>query len=127
MKSEYSRNIVLFDGICNLCNYSVHFIMHRTKENFLFLSLQSSLGKKIVASKGLDSNYLKTLVFIHREQVFQKSDAILEIGKRMKEPWAMLSIIMARIPKRLRDKIYQIIAQNRYIWFGKKNVCTYHS
>ncbi len=114
--------IILFDGVCNLCNGFLQFVIkHDTKQQFSFASLQSDFAAKELPKRNLDPNTLKTVILINNEEVFTKSDAALQILRQLKGfGWtAFLQIF----PKFLRNGIYDIIAANRYKWFGKKDNC----
>ncbi|MGI8582809.1 MAG: thiol-disulfide oxidoreductase DCC family protein [Chitinophagaceae bacterium] len=115
--------IVLFDGVCNLCNGAVQFIIrHDKNEKFLFASLQSEIGKRILSSNNLSRDDLKTFLLIEDERVFTKSTAALRVIKQLN---GFISILYTFnvIPKFIRDSIYDMVARNRYNWFGKKDEC----
>ncbi len=115
--------IVLFDGVCNLCNGAVQFIIrHDKKEKFLFASLQSEIGKKILSSNNLSRDNLKTFLLIEDERVYTKSTAALRVIKQLNGFISMLYTFNV-IPKVIRDSIYDLVARNRYNWFGKKDEC----
>ncbi|MCF6212428.1 MAG: DCC1-like thiol-disulfide oxidoreductase family protein [Flavobacteriaceae bacterium] len=122
----YLKNdsVILFDGICNLCNTSVHFIIkHDKKKYFLFASLLSDAATKILLH--LNQKYLKnydSMVLVLKGKVYTKSTAALLIAKRLNGPIKLLYLFII-IPKPLRDFLYNIVAKNRYKWFGKKDGC----
>lgn len=116
------NNIVLFDGVCNLCNRSVDFIIRNEKSDKLqFASLQSDVGKSIVNKSGLDEIPDSVMLFVDGE-LLVRSDAALAISTYLKRPYAY-GIIFKYVPKILRDSVYNLIAKNRYRWFGKKEKC----
>lgn len=116
------NNIVLFDGVCNLCNRSVDFIIRNEKSDKLqFASLQSDVGKSIVNKSGLDEIPDSVMLFVDGE-LLVRSDAALAISTYLKRPYAY-GIIFKYVPKILRDSVYNLIAKNRYRWFGKKETC----
>jgi len=118
-----NKKIILFDGVCNLCNSSVHFIIKKDKKKqFLFTSLQSDAARDILLQFQLKNSELDSILLIENGQVYQKSDAILKIVKHLNGIWKM-SYGFIIIPKFIRDYVYIIIAKNRYRWFGKKEVC----
>src|SRR5215208_8273911 len=118
------RKIVLFDGVCNLCNGSVIFVLQREKQPiFQFASIQSEAGKALLEWCGLPSNYNQALVLIDRGKVYLGSTAALKIGQQLKFPWAFLSTLGLIVPKLVRDRMYSQIAQHRYQWFGKREIC----
>ncbi len=112
--------IILFDGICNFCDASVQFIIKRDGGAFQFASLQSDIGQELIARLGLQE--IDSIVLIEDDKAYTKSTAALRIAKKLGRLWpACYAAII--IPKPLRDKVYDWIAQNRYRWFGKKDVC----
>ena len=116
------NNIVLFDGVCNLCNRSVDFIIRHEKSHKLqFASLQSDVGKSIVNKSGLDEIPDSVMLYVDGKLLI-RSDAVLAISTYLKRPYAY-GIIFKYVPKILRDSVYNLIAKNRYRWFGKKEKC----
>ena len=116
------NNIVLFDGVCNLCNRSVDFIIRNEKSDKLqFASLQSDVGKSIVNKSGLDEIPDSVMLFVDGE-LLVRSDAALAISTYLKRPY-VYGIIFKYVPKILRDSVYNLIAKNRYRRFGKKEKC----
>jgi predicted DCC family thiol-disulfide oxidoreductase YuxK len=118
------RRIILFDGVCNLCNGSVIFILEREKHPvFQFAAIQSEAGQELLKWCGLPSSYNQAVVYIENGKVCLGSTAVLEIGKNLTFPWSLLSSTGFVVPKSVRDWVYNQIAQHRYQWFGKKDVC----
>ncbi|WP_155925813.1 thiol-disulfide oxidoreductase DCC family protein [Bacillus sp. UNC438CL73TsuS30] len=116
------ERIVLFDGVCNLCNHSVQFIIKRdVSRKFKFASLQGETGNRIITKYGLAPD-LNSFVLIENDKVYMKSTAALRVCRELKGAWKLFAILMI-IPTNSRDYIYDIIAKNRYTWFGKKNSC----
>ena len=116
------NNIVLFDGVCNLCNRSVDFIIRNEKSYKLqFASLQSDVGKSIVSKSGLDEIPDSVMLYVDGK-LLVRSDAVLAISTYLNRPYAY-GIIFKNVPKVLRDSGYNLIAKNRYRWFGKKETC----
>jgi predicted DCC family thiol-disulfide oxidoreductase YuxK len=116
------NNIVLFDGVCNLCNRSVDFIIRNEKSDKLqFASLQSAVGKSIVSKSGLDETPDSVMLYVDGK-LLMRSDAVLAISTYLKRPYAY-GTILKYVPKILRDSVYNLIAKNRYRWFGKKETC----
>ena len=118
------NSIILFDGVCNLCNASVQFVIkHDKKKCFLFASLQSDAATKILLQLNQKSfENFNSIVLIENEVVYFKSDAALRIAKNL-NGLIKLCYIFIIIPKPLRDGIYNYIAKNRYKWYGKKESC----
>lgn len=117
------KSVVLFDGVCNLCNHSVQFIIRRDKKGrFLFAALQSDFGKKHLEGQGIPTENLETIVLVKGEKVYQRSDAILEIVRQLSGLWPMLYVFKL-VPKIIRDWVYDFVARHRYQWFGRKDQC----
>ena len=118
------QRIILFDGICNLCNSSVIFILQREKEPvFRFASIQSEAGKELLQWCGLPEEYSQAIVLIDHEKTYLGSTAALKIGQALRFPWSSLASAGFFVPKLVRDWVYNQIAVNRYQWFGKREVC----
>lgn len=116
------KPVILFDGVCNLCSGSVQFILKRDKEKkFLFASLQSSYGQSILKQFGLPANTFNSFILFEEGKIFIRSTAALKIFPQLKG-WKWVKIFWA-VPRFIRDAVYNLIAKNRYKWFGKKNEC----
>ena len=116
-------NIILFDGVCNLCNNTVSFLIKYDKNNiFKFAASQTNAGENIISQFNI-LNEGKSVIFIKDGIVFYKSDAIIEIAKQIKG-WPHIFKYACLFPKFLRDSVYDLIAKNRYSLFGKKETCT---
>ena len=112
-------NIVLFDGICNLCNASVRFISkHDKKSKIQFASLQSETAKQLLLNKAIDTQKIDSIIFISDEKIFFKSNAAIEIAK-MLDGFPNYLKYFQFIPRAIRDIVYDLIAKNRYRLFGK--------
>jgi len=123
MASEISDNLVLFDGVCNLCNALVQFVIrHDPKAKFRFAAIQSDIGRKIFQKYGMDTADLQTFVFISDKQVFLRSSAAIAVVSRFGGAWKMCAIFWL-VPRFVRDAVYSAIARNRYRWFGRKDAC----
>lgn len=117
------KPIILFDGVCNLCNSSVQFIIKRDKkEQFLFASLQSDYAKEQLPDELSDSKAFQSIVLKEKDEIKTKSTAALAIARYLSGWWPILYTFII-IPKFLRDWVYDLIAKNRYKWFGKKDQC----
>lgn len=114
--------VVLFDGVCNLCNSSVQFIIERDVENrFKFSSLQSEFGQNFLRKNQLNTDNFDSILLVEGDQYYSKSTAALKIGQELKGlKWLKVFWI---VPKFLRDFVYSIISINRYKWFGKQDNC----
>jgi predicted DCC family thiol-disulfide oxidoreductase YuxK len=118
------RKIILFDGLCNLCNESVIFILqHEKKPIFQFASIQSEAGKELLEWCGLPKDFNRAVVLIDRGSVFLGSTAALKIGEQLQFPWSFLSQVSFIVPRFIQDWVYKQIAVHRYRWFGKRDVC----
>ncbi|UOQ46946.1 thiol-disulfide oxidoreductase DCC family protein [Gracilibacillus caseinilyticus] len=116
------KRIILFDGVCNFCSSSVQFIIQRDPDRKLhFASLQSEVGQELVQKYHVPED-IDSLILIDNDQVYTKSTAALNIAKQLSGVYRFARIFLI-IPKPIRDFLYQIIAKNRYKWFGKKEAC----
>lgn len=114
---------ILFDGICNLCNHSVQFIIKRDKKNhFLFAALQSNFGQEQLTRFDISTQGVESIVLIYKDRVYQRSDAVLEISRHLGGLWP-LCYGFKILPPFLRDAAYNLIARHRYKWFGRKDEC----
>lgn len=117
------KYIVLFDGVCHLCQWTVKFIISRDpKAHFCFASLQSKVGKKLLTSHGLSEDHLGSVVLIENGVSYTGSTAALRIAKGLAFPWFLLYSLII-IPKWIREPIYKYVAKQRYAWFGKDEAC----
>jgi predicted DCC family thiol-disulfide oxidoreductase YuxK len=119
---EMMEPVILFDGVCNLCNHSVQFILKRDPEGYYkFASLQGETGQKLLKQYGFSSE-LNSFVLIENDKVYVKSGAALHVCRNLIGAWKLLTILRI-IPPFIRDFFYDIVANNRYKWFGKKESC----
>ena len=117
-----NKPVILFDGVCNLCSGSVQFILKRDKEKkFLFASLQSAYGQKLLQQFNLPADNFNSFILNQDGEIFIKSTGALKMFSQLKN-WGWVKIFWI-IPKFLRDSVYNLIAKNRYKWFGKKEEC----
>lgn len=115
--------IILFDGVCNLCNSSVQLVIKNDKNNyFKFASLQGEFGQVFLAKHKLDTQNYDSFILSENGKVFTESSAALRVAKRMGFPYILLYPFII-VPKFIRDAVYGFIAKNRYKWFGKKDSC----
>jgi predicted DCC family thiol-disulfide oxidoreductase YuxK len=123
MDNFEDKSIILFDGVCNLCNASVNFVIkHDKKAQFLFASFQSDAAKEILLHFNLKNLNGGTVILVEGQKVYDKSKAALKIAKRLDGGYkAFYAFII--VPKFFRDWVYDIIAKNRYRWFGKRDSC----
>ncbi|MGB5378926.1 thiol-disulfide oxidoreductase DCC family protein [Muriicola sp.] len=121
---EEAKKIILFDGVCNLCNKSVQFVIKRDNNDvFRFAALQSTIGEKLVKEKGIDTTQVDSIILIEPQiAYYTKSDAALKIAKSLSGGWPLMGVFLG-IPKGLRDWVYDWVARNRYSWYGKRDSC----
>jgi predicted DCC family thiol-disulfide oxidoreductase YuxK len=123
MGESNKKSVILFDGICNLCNASVQFVLKQDKnQQFLFASLQSDASAKLLLQDNNKNKSLNSIVLIDNDKIYKKSTAVLRIARKLGGFW-MLFYTFIIIPNFVRDGLYDLIARNRYKWFGKKDKC----
>ena len=114
--------IILFDGQCVFCDHSVQFILKRdVDEIFHFASLQSDIGQQLLRQYKIETS-MDSIVVIYLNKVYIQSDAAIVIAQQFKGAWKLLTLVKF-IPKWLRDKVYVVIAKNRYRIFGETETC----
>ncbi len=118
------KKIILFDGVCNLCDSAVQLIIkHDTKDIFRFVALQSDLGQKIIKHLGIDTQKTDSIILYQPGLAYYyKSEAILEIAKDLSGVF-YFGILFSVFPTAFNNSIYDYIAKNRYKWYGKKETC----
>ena len=117
------KHLLLFDGVCNLCNGAVNFIIDRDKQQqIVFASLQSELGQQILQQYHPSKKDFKSMVLLREGKISLKSNAVLEISKKLSGAWPLLYALKI-VPRFVRDWIYEVISVNRYKWFGRKDQC----
>lgn len=118
-----SHPIILFDGVCNLCNNSVQFIIQRDKKKlFRFAALQSDFAQKLLTDAPLSIKKLDSIVLVEHHRYYTQSDAALRIAKKLDGAWKGLGVFLL-VPAFIRNAIYNFVAKNRYTWFGKQDTC----
>ena len=124
MEIPQNKKIILFDGVCNLCDSSVQFIIkHDKKDIFRFASLQSEVGQQLMNERGIDSEEIDSIILIIPGQAYYtKSSAALEISKDLSGGYSLLGNFLY-LPEFIRNSVYDFIARNRYKWYGKKDNC----
>jgi predicted DCC family thiol-disulfide oxidoreductase YuxK len=116
-------SIVLFDGVCHLCNGSVNFIIERDPERrFRFAPIQSPIGQELLRRHDLPPDAIDTVVLIEGEKAYTRSTAALRIARRLGGLWP-IAYAWIIVPRPIRDAVYKLVARNRYKWFGKKDAC----
>lgn len=122
MPSE-NNNIILFDGVCNFCNAVTNFIIRQDKKKiFRFAAFQSTVGQKILKQLNFSLDSFETFLFIANGKIYKKSNAALRLYNKLSWYWKWTQLFWI-FPRFFRDWIYDIIARNRYKWFGKREEC----
>ncbi|MBT8206265.1 MAG: thiol-disulfide oxidoreductase DCC family protein [Eudoraea sp.] len=118
------HSIILFDGVCNLCNSAVQFIIkHDKKDRYRFSAIQSEQGKKLTSERNIDTKKIDSIILIEPGKAYYiKAPAALQIGKSFGGGWRALSIF-EWVPPVISNWIYDLVARNRYRWFGRKEQC----
>ena len=115
--------IIFFDGICNLCNGFVQFVITRDpKGQFKFAPLQSATARQLLPDSFFLSNKFDSVILLENGKIYQESTAALRILRRLKGGWPLLYIFIL-LPSFLRDWVYKLVAKNRYHWFGQRESC----
>ncbi len=121
--SVSSPSVILFDGVCNLCNGFVQFLILRDpKRRYRYASLQSETGKKLMEEVGLSLVQIDSVILIEGGKAYTHSDVALRVSAHMGALWPLFQVFYL-LPKFIRDAIYNWIARNRYKWFGKREFC----
>lgn len=117
------RPVIVFDGVCNLCNALVDFVLRRDpRKTFLFASNQSAEGRDLLVRHGADPSDVTTLYLIEDGRAFDRSTAALRIARRLRFPWNLAYGLIV-VPRPVRDWFYKVVARNRYRLFGKSETC----
>lgn len=127
MKTKIPKNkqLILFDGVCNLCNSSVVYVIKRdTKNKFLFAPLQSDSGEKVINRFDINTKETDSILLFNpqTDKINYKSTAALKIAKQLGFPINLLGVFLI-VPKFIRNWVYDYIAKHRYQWYGKKEAC----
>jgi len=117
------KDVVIFDGICNLCSHSVQFILrHEAKPEILFASLQSPPGARLLREFNFNPDEAKTFVLISGGHAYVKSTAAIRVARQFRGAWKLLAAAWV-IPRPVRNYLYDMVARNRYRWFGQLEAC----
>ena len=123
MELPKDKKVILFDGVCNLCNSSIIFVIkHDPKDLFRFAPLQSDLGQELIKKHHIDATKVDSIILVDQEKAYVKSSAALRIARHLSGGYSLLSIFLI-FPAFLRNVVYDYIARNRYKWYGKKDSC----
>jgi len=122
-ETDAGQAVILFDGVCNLCNGWVRFVIKRDPSGyFRFAPLQSGAAAHLLEARGSGPQDLSSVIVIEDGQVFERSTAILRIASRLRGPWPLFARLAA-VPTPIRDRVYRWVASNRYRWFGRRDTC----
>jgi len=117
------RHIVIFDGLCNLCNGAVKFIINGDPNGkFAFAPIQSSIGQELIDKYGAEMVGIDTWLLVKDGQCYERTDAALEITKDLTGYWYLFRVFKI-LPRPVRDFFYRLIGRNRYALFGKRDTC----
>nr|WP_256259854.1 DUF393 domain-containing protein [Winogradskyella luteola] len=115
----------MFDGVCNLCNSSVLYVIKRDTNNaFLFAPLQSEIGESIINEFNIDTAKTDSIILYKPKErkIYHKSSAALQVAKQLSFPTKLMAVFFI-VPKLIRNWVYDYVAKNRYKWYGKKDAC----
>lgn len=116
--------VILFDGVCNLCESTVHFVVRRDRnKRFRFASLQSEAAQNLLLRHEYAFDTLSSVLLIVDDKMYRKSRAALQIVRRLDGAWPLLYYVLFWVPAFIADPVYDFIANRRYRWFGKKAEC----
>jgi predicted DCC family thiol-disulfide oxidoreductase YuxK len=117
------RPVIYFDGVCNLCNNSIQFVIKNDKKKqFLFATAQSDAGNKAINSYTSFKGRPDSVILVHKGIYYTRSAAALQVLRLLGGGWKLLYVFIL-VPPFLRNSIYDLIARNRYRWFGKSESC----
>ena len=120
---EETHAVVLFDGVCNLCNHSVQFIIRRDKKDrFRFAPLQGKTGQQLLSRHGLPADSFNSFILAEGDKIYTHSTGALRMLKGLGFPWSMAYAFIL-VPRFIRDGVYAAVARNRYRWFGRQESC----
>ena len=115
--------LILFDGVCNLCNAWVRFVIRRDPTGvFRFAAQQSPVGRAMIEDRMKGAAQLSSVILIEDHAIYTESEAILQILTRLGPPWSWMALLRI-VPRRFRDACYRFIVRHRYQWFGRTEVC----
>ena len=123
MELSEGKKIILFDGVCNLCNNAITFVIQRDKKDvFRYAPLQSNIGKLLTNKHNIDTSKVDSILLIDSDSAFVKATAALKISRHLTGGYPLMQAFYI-IPPFIRNWVYDYIAKNRYKWFGKKDAC----
>ena len=123
LAADVPPDVVLFDGVCNLCTASVQFVIQRdSRKRFRFASLQSAVARELLGGPEAEGGRLDSVFLIAGGRIYRRSSAALHIARRLDGFWPLLSVLLL-IPRPLRDAVYDWIGRRRYRMFGRRELC----
>jgi len=121
---DYSKDIILFDGVCNFCNSYINYVIaHDKADKFVFAPLQSHTAVRMAARFETDFQKLNSVVVIHGDEVYTEAAAVIHIIKKLSTIWLPLAYLAQLVPASVGNRIYQSFAQKRYTLFGQSTTC----
>lgn len=124
MDTTAPRLLILFDGVCNLCERTVQFVIrHDRNARFRFAALQSSAARQVLDQVDYRQDGLSSVLLIEDGRLYRKSQAALRIAKRLDGAWPLFYYVFFWVPAIIGDPVYDFIGKRRYEWFGKKQEC----
>jgi predicted DCC family thiol-disulfide oxidoreductase YuxK len=122
-RQDAPRAVVLFDGVCNLCNGFVRFVIPRDPRGHIrFAALQSEGARRLMAQAGVTPGDADSIVLVEGPRAVVRSEAALRIARQLRFPWPLLYGLVV-VPRPIRDWAYDIVARNRFRWFGRRDAC----
>ncbi len=116
-------HLIIFDGVCNLCNVSVNFVIRRDKRDlFRFTALQSDMGKRMLRGVNVPAAFSGSVIYVEQGRVYFKSSAVLKILSALGGMYSLWYVFIV-VPAFMRDFVYDVVAKYRYRWFGKRSSC----
>ncbi len=123
MEIPKDKYIILFDGVCNLCNNAITFVIKRDPKNkFSYATLQGEAGAQLTKQYGIDTGKVDSIILIKNNKSYIKSSAALHIAKQLKGGYPLFALFLI-VPSAIRNWVYDWVAHNRYRWFGKRDAC----
>lgn len=124
MSREMCTAVIVFDGVCVLCNGWVHFLLkHDRQAHFRFASMQSAAGRALLQAHHLDPDDPTSFLLIDQDGAWTDTAAIARVFAQLGAWWRPVAVLIRLVPARLRDRAYRLIARNRYRWFGRHAQC----
>jgi predicted DCC family thiol-disulfide oxidoreductase YuxK len=117
-----AESVILFDGVCNLCNAWVQFVIRQDPQaRFAFAPLDSEAANELLRERRATVTS-DSIILVEKDGIYDQSTAALRIARRLAGPWSLAAVFLI-VPTFLRDAVYRLIARNRYRWFGRRDVC----